>query len=280
MSESQFQISVTFTHFPESNHSTTIMATTTKLPRLKYLKTEEVPTFDGSRLDTFVVNIESMMRQYNLPLLYGGTVRGEHEGEYEYVDASDPEGKSNYMLGKCLCAGLCSQLEKGARYWWYDYDRSGKPWPNCWRKQADNPHYVRGSVPDSVEEISLYDILRERFGANIPKSSRVVKVEPARNPCIYCQRVHDDWVPCWGFGSAWNNMSNCSDTRIQVSIVAEDTHHSEEVVSTKEDKIPEVQPVAVEIEYTELPVLSAEKTVVHPDIELEEQPVEIGRAHV
>ena len=56
-------------------------------------------------------------------------------------------------------------------------------------------------------------------------------------------------------------MSNCSDTRIQVSIVTEDTQHAKEVVSTEEN---------------EPPVLSAEKTVAHPDIELEEQPVAVA----
>ena len=46
-------------------------------------------------------------------------------------------------------------------------------------------------------------------------------------------------------------MSNCSDTRIQVSIVAEDTHYAEEVVSTEENEPPEVQPVVEESEHTQ-----------------------------
>ena len=99
------------------------MAMRTKLPASKYMRTESVAAFDGSpqELDTFDFNIQSMLERYNLPLYYGGTVCGEPEGKYKYVSADDPEGTSNYMLGKRLCARLCGRLEKAAQHWWHSY---------------------------------------------------------------------------------------------------------------------------------------------------------------
>ena len=99
---------------------TAVMAT--RLPHIKYLKTERVRTFDGSlsELESFDNSIQQMLKRDNLPIYYGGTVRGSHEEDYEYVGAGHPEGKANYGLRAKLCAGLVAWLEKTDLRWWED----------------------------------------------------------------------------------------------------------------------------------------------------------------
>ena len=151
----------------------------TRLPPSKYLKTDSIASFDGSpqELDAFDVSIQSMLELYNFPLYYGGTVRGEPDGEYEYVHAADPEGVSNYVLGKRLCAGLSGRLEKSAQHWWQSYVRDGKPKPNCWRKHGDCPTRVRGSVPLTIAEVSLYDLLHEHFNTDMDAQKAELELE-------------------------------------------------------------------------------------------------------
>lgn len=151
----------------------------TRLPASKYLKTDSVTVFDGSPqdLDAFDFSIRSMLVLYNFPLYYGGTVVGDPEGEYEYVSAADVNGVSNYVLGKRLCAGLCGRLEKAALHWWHSYVRENKPVPNCWRKHADCPSRVRGSVPRTVIEVSLYDLLQEHFSSDMDAQKAELELE-------------------------------------------------------------------------------------------------------
>ena len=155
------------------------LAMATRLPPSKYLKTDSIAAFDGSPqdLDTFDISIQSMLELYNFPLYYGGTVRGDPENEYEYVSAVDPEGVSNYVLGKRLCAGLSGRLEKSAQHWWQSYVRDGKPKPNCWRKHADCPARVRGSVPLNVTEVSLYDLLHDHFNTDMDAQKAELELE-------------------------------------------------------------------------------------------------------
>ena len=108
-----------------------------------------------------------MLKHDNLPLYYGGTVRGSHEDEYEYIGAGHSEGQANYRLGAKLCAGLAARLEKTALRWWEDYDCSGNLEPNCWKKHVDNPRPVAGSVSDQVEEVALYDLLKKHFNTGM-----------------------------------------------------------------------------------------------------------------
>ena len=163
-----------------------------RLPPSKYLKTDTVPAFDGSppALDGFDVSIQSMLELYNFPLYYVGTVRGDPDGEYEFVGAVDPEGVSNYVLGKRLCAGLCGSLEKSALHWWQSYVREGKAKPNCWRKHADCPDRIRGSVPRTVVEVSLYDLLHEHFNMDMDAQKAELELErfvwkPFGKECMY-----------------------------------------------------------------------------------------------
>ena len=100
-----------------------------------------------------------MLEGSNLPLYYGGTVQGDpDEYVYEHVPAGEPGSRSNYVLGRILCAKLSSRFEKKGRTWEEDYIQSGKPRPNCWKKHEDNPEAVEGSVPAGVVEVALYDL--------------------------------------------------------------------------------------------------------------------------
>ena len=102
---------------------------------------------------------------------------GEPEGEYEYVGADHPDGVSNYVLGRRLCAGLVGRLEKAAQHWWHSYAREGKPKPNCWRKHADCPDRVRDSVPRDIVEVSLYDLLRDHFSTDMDAQKAELELE-------------------------------------------------------------------------------------------------------
>ena len=150
------------------------MTMATKLPPSKYLKTDSIVAFNGSpqELDAFDVSIQCMLEFYNFPLYYGGTVRGDPDGEYEYVSAIDPDEVSDYVLGKRLCAGLCGRLVKSAQHWWQSYVRDNKPKPNCWRK-----HISVGSVPHNVVEVSLYDLLYDHFSSDMDTLKAELELE-------------------------------------------------------------------------------------------------------
>ena len=88
----------------------------TRLPYIKYLKTEWIQTFDGSQLhlESFDNSIKQMLKRDIVPLYYVDMVRGSHEEDYVYVGAGHPEGKANYGLGAKLYTGLVAWLEKTA----------------------------------------------------------------------------------------------------------------------------------------------------------------------
>ena len=140
------------------------MTMATKLPPSKYLKTDSIVAFD--------VSIQCMLEFYNFPLYCGGTVRGDPDGEYEYVSAVDPNGVSNYVMGKRLCAGLCGRLVKSAQHWWESYVRDNKPKPNCGQK-----HISVGSVPHNVVEVSLYDLLHDHFSSDMDALKAELELE-------------------------------------------------------------------------------------------------------
>ena len=164
----------------------------TRLPTSKYLKTDSVPAFDGcpQAMDGFDVSIQSMLELYNFPLYYGGTVRREPDGEYEYVGAANPEGVSNYILGKRLYAGLCGRLEKSALHWWQSYVRDSKAKPDCWHKHADCHDRVRGSVPHTIIEVSLYNLWHDHFSMDMNAQKAELELErfvckPFGKDCMY-----------------------------------------------------------------------------------------------
>lgn len=155
------------------------MANHTTLPHLKYLQTGCVRMFDGSasELEGFDNSIKQMLLKNNLPLYYGGTVRGDPEEDYEYVSSLEDNGKSNYKLGLRLCAGLTERFEKSALRWWLDYDGCANPTPNCWRKHADNPRRVLNSVPVGITEVSLYDLLKNHINSDMDTREAQLELE-------------------------------------------------------------------------------------------------------
>lgn len=155
------------------------VAMATRLPASKYLKTDSVTVFDGSpeKSDAFDFSIRSMLVLYNFLLYYVGTMVGEPDGEYKYVCAADADGMSNYVLWKRLCAGLFGRLEKAALHWWHNYVCDNKSMPNFWRKRADCIHKVRGSVPTSVTEVSLYDLLHEHISSDMDAQKAELELE-------------------------------------------------------------------------------------------------------
>lgn len=155
----------------------------TTLPHPKYLKTDSVPVFDGtpSELDSFDISVKQLLLQNNLPLYYGGTVQGDPADDYVYVASGGPHGKSNYVLGARLCAGLTTRLEKAALRWWQDYDgNSSKPSPNCWKKHSDHPRPVANSIPEGIVEVSLFDLLKEHFNSDMDSREAELELERFR----------------------------------------------------------------------------------------------------
>ena len=159
------------------------MAARTTLPHSKYLRFDWIQKFDGSpsELDGFDNSIKQMLLTQNLPLYYGGSVRGELEEIYEYVSALEPGCKPNYTLGARLCAGLTARFENAALRWWQDYDGNRDNLaPNCWRRHADHPRPVPDSVPATVTEVSLYDLLRAHFNTDMDAREAELELERFR----------------------------------------------------------------------------------------------------
>ena len=67
-----------------------------------------------------------------MPLYYGGVVVGDTDSDYDYVSRDDPDGKSNYVLGKRFVAAISSRFEKTASKWWENYEsKEENAYPNC-----------------------------------------------------------------------------------------------------------------------------------------------------
>lgn len=119
-----------------------------------------------AEFNKWLSDVDNTVRQVlvedNLPLYYGGTVRVGLGGDNVYVNAKDKDGESNYPGGQLYCANILLGLRKldPQWSWWNTYNEIGRPKPNCWRKHADNPYGVQGSVPVNVKEVALYDLLK------------------------------------------------------------------------------------------------------------------------
>ena len=158
------------------------LATEAKMPTSfpREIKVKDVKFFNGtpSDLDSFDNSVKNMMLQQNHPLYYGRTVEGDPDGEYEYVWAGSARAKSNYVIGKRLCAALSGKFKDEVQKWWEDRDNgpNGKvAFPNCWRKHADMDEPVEGCVPDTIVEVSLYDLLLAQFSPET--DSRAAEIE-------------------------------------------------------------------------------------------------------
>ncbi|KAF8440592.1 hypothetical protein BGX38DRAFT_1332112 [Terfezia claveryi] len=126
-------------------------------------------------LESFDNGFKLELIRQNLPLYYGGFVKGEPDEEYEYVDPENSEGISNYGMGKRLYTGLATRLEGDAKKWWEDNDSKGdSDGPNCWRRHTD----MKRPIPDgsrNIEEVSLYELLKKQFSGEV--DARAAEIE-------------------------------------------------------------------------------------------------------
>ena len=57
------------------------------------------------------------------------------------------------------------------------YDCSGNLKPNCWKKHVDDLRAVARSMPDHVEEVALYDLLKKHFNPGIDAWEEELELE-------------------------------------------------------------------------------------------------------
>ncbi|RPB29686.1 hypothetical protein L211DRAFT_844627 [Terfezia boudieri ATCC MYA-4762] len=103
------------------------------------IKVKDLIKFNGTPADLegFDASVKRCLLAQNLPLYYGGWVKGEPDGEYEYVAPNTPDAKSNYLMGKRLCAAIATKFEGVALTWWDDHDsKQDNPIPNCWKRHG------------------------------------------------------------------------------------------------------------------------------------------------
>lgn len=133
------------------------------------IKIKELDTFDGSPsdLESFDGAVKQLLILQNLPLYYGGYVVASPDEEYEFVVPGTANAKSNYILGKRLCAGITTKFKGNAKKWWEDYDSiSTNAIPNCWKKHASMKRPLDNGN-GTIAEVSLYDLLKKQFSGEI-----------------------------------------------------------------------------------------------------------------
>ncbi|KAI5796555.1 hypothetical protein EDC01DRAFT_629356 [Geopyxis carbonaria] len=132
-----------------------------------------VDEFDGKpqNLSLLDQSVENLCVEQAYAAYWGGTVLGDVENGYEYVDYGTPGSAANYYLGSRVCAAVCGRFTGDAKLWWAGYRKDGHPRPNCWRKSSDNPDCDDGKPP-AVVEISLYDLIDAAFPSNDAAQAR------------------------------------------------------------------------------------------------------------
>lgn len=147
----------------------------TRFPR--EIKVKELKEYDGTPadLDSFDNSVKQCLLSQNLPLYYGGYVLGDLDSEYNYVASPTVDAKSNYIIGKRLCAALTSKLTGNAKKWWEDYDsKPDNPTPNCWRKHADMRNPVANCTGGTVGT-SMFELLKTQFSGEV--DARTAEIE-------------------------------------------------------------------------------------------------------
>ena len=140
------------------------------------IKLKELKAFNGTAadLESFDNGIKLELLRQNLPLYYRGYVRGNPDTDYEYVSPNSQDSKSNYTMGRRLCAGLAMKLEGDAKKWWEDYDEQDNESPNCWKKhKLMKRPIVHGN--GGIEEISQYELLKKQFSREV--DARAAEIE-------------------------------------------------------------------------------------------------------
>ena len=133
----------------------------------KEIKVKNLVKFSGTPadLESFDASVKRCLTAQNLPLYYGGWVLGEPDGDYLYVAPNTPNSKSNYHMGKRLCASIAEKFEGPALTWWDDYNAvDDNPVPNCWKKHSRMKTPLPNGHGNTVE-VSLYDLIRKQFSA-------------------------------------------------------------------------------------------------------------------
>ncbi|KAI5785811.1 hypothetical protein EDC01DRAFT_631726 [Geopyxis carbonaria] len=127
------------------------------------IKSKNVLAFNGipGKVASLDISVEDMCSEHDYPAYYGGTVLGNFLNGYEYVEPGTPGSASNYHFGTRLCSSITGKFVDNARMWWEDYRKYGAAKPNCWKRSELNPDGC--TKPPSIEEISLFDILKKYF---------------------------------------------------------------------------------------------------------------------
>ncbi|KAI5803704.1 hypothetical protein EDC01DRAFT_627527 [Geopyxis carbonaria] len=127
------------------------------------IKSENLLAFNGipGKVLSLDITVEDLCSEHDYPAYYGGTVLGIPKTGYRYVAPGTAGSAANYHFGTRVCSSITGKFIDNARMWWEDYRKHGGPKPNCWKKSELHPE---GSTkPDSVKEISLYEILKKEF---------------------------------------------------------------------------------------------------------------------
>ncbi|KAI5781875.1 hypothetical protein EDC01DRAFT_632580 [Geopyxis carbonaria] len=137
------------------------------------LVASSIDSFDGlpQNLPLLDQSVELLCIEQAYPAYWGGTVKGSVETGYEWVPAGTPGSAANYYLGSRVCAAICGKFTGDAKLWWAGYRKDDKPRPNCWKFAFENPE-GEDSKPESVIEVSLYDLIDTAFPSNDASQAR------------------------------------------------------------------------------------------------------------
>ena len=140
-----------------------IMAQPGPFPPLKNVK--EVREFDGSSetLSDFSISVDSIIAAYNLPVQYGGYVRGNMDDGWVFVKYADHQinpaaSRLNLPYGSRFCTLLAERLTGNAREWWIARRESQSSVPNCWIRPERDYRDVNNPM------ISFKELLENQFG--------------------------------------------------------------------------------------------------------------------
>ncbi|KAI5795809.1 hypothetical protein EDC01DRAFT_629730 [Geopyxis carbonaria] len=178
--------------------------TATKFPGK--LNADTLLAFDGTpgRVKSLDLTVRDLCGQHNYPVYYGGTVLGNVDEGFDYVRPGTAGSKPNYLFGSRLCSAITARFVDNARMWWEDYYDKGGDQPNCWKFSHLNPG-IGSTKPDSIEEISLFEILKKYFPEENDETEARLELKRYRwNP------AHKDAVPFQTFRTKATSLATRS----------------------------------------------------------------------
>ncbi|KAI5801311.1 hypothetical protein EDC01DRAFT_628254 [Geopyxis carbonaria] len=148
------------------------------------VRADNLIEFDGKpynllRLDR---SVEDLCGEHDYPAYYGGTVVGNRDRGYKYVDPDFPGSADNYHFGSRICSAVCARFTSDADMWWQEYRDQGGQKPNCWKLSSSNPE--GDTRPDDVVELSLFELLQEHFPADNEANARIELSRLKWNPAV------------------------------------------------------------------------------------------------